>query len=408
MNPPARWRLDRARYFRGRGYRPHEGQSRLHGAKERFRVLIAGRRWGKSLAASKEIEPVAYEEGRRIWIVAPTYDLADKVFREVWRELVVLQDFAARKRESDQKIVTRSGTVIEAKSAESPASLVGEGLDLLVVDEAAKVRRSVLEQHLRPTLSDRRGRALFITTPEGMNWVHDLYLRGQDPAHPTWWSARSPSWTNPYLAAEDLDEARRTLPERIFAQEYAGEFTGLAGRVYPEFAPETHVVDPFAVPGDWERFRSIDFGYTNPFVCLWLARDPDGGWWVTDEHYRARALTAEHVGAILRRPGRFRATFADPSARQLIEDLRSRGIAARPADNDLRRGLQLVAEKLKVQGDGAPRLRVFRTCVATIREFERYRYPDDADGTAPEAPLKEDDHAMDALRYAIASVERDE
>lgn len=399
--------VDRARYWRATGYRPHPGQRRLHESSARFRVVVAGRRWGKSLAAAKEIEPVAYEPGRRVWIVAPTYDLTDKVFREVWAELVTRRGFAAKASEPQRRIVTRSGTVIEGRSAESPASLVGEGLDLLVIDEAAKVRRSVWERALRPTLSDRRGRALFITTPEGMNWMHELYERGQDGAAPDWASWRSPSWTNPHLFGDDIEEARRTLAGAAFRQEYGAEFTTFAGRVYPDFDREVHVREPFAIPARWERFRAIDFGYANPFACLWIARDDDGVYHVYDEHYRARELTAHHAAEIARRGGAYKGTFADPSARQLIEDLRARGISCAPADNDVRRGIQVVAEKLKVRPDGRPSLVVFRNCRETIREFESYRWPEDAESaTQAESPEKKDDHAMDALRYCLATLER--
>ena len=174
------------KWFKFTGYSPHNGQVKIHHPDKpaRFIVAVCGRRWGKSVCASKEIEAVLNCPKTRSWVVAPTYQTAEKVFREVWHQIVMNPDptkniGTRRASYKDMYIETEAGSTFEAKSADNPNSLVGEGLDLLILDEAAKQKKIVWEMYLRPTLSDRKGRTIFITTPEGYNWVYDLYLKGK-------------------------------------------------------------------------------------------------------------------------------------------------------------------------------------------------------------------------------------
>lgn len=400
--------FDKEEYFRLTGYDPHEGQREVHASSARFRVVVAGRRWGKSLLAAREIEPVVMLPGRRVWIVAPNYDLTDKVFREVWDSLIIQQGLPTiKKSDRERAIKFLWGATLEAKSAESPDSLVGEGLDFLVVDEAAKIEKEIWEKYLRPCLTDREGAALFISTPEGYNWFYQLYLRGQDPDQEEWASHHFASWTNPYLKAEEIAQAKRVLAAATFAQEYGAAFTTFTGRVYQEFDRSVHAVEPFPIPEEWRRMRALDFGYTNPFVCLFLAVDGDENVYIYDEHYQAGKLLDYHLAEILRRPGSFEASYCDPSARQLIEEFRARGLDPTPADNDLRSGIEAVRQKLKVKENGRPSLVVFNHCLKTIFEFENYRYPETRqDRAEKEEPLKLHDHAMDALRYALTGLKR--
>ena len=115
------------------------------------------------------------QPNKRVWCVAPTYDGSEKIFREIWDAIVVKKELkTTRASYKDQYIQFEWGSVVEGKSADKPESLVGEGLDLLILDEAAKIKKKTWEMYLRPPLSDRKGSALFITTPQGFNWVYDL------------------------------------------------------------------------------------------------------------------------------------------------------------------------------------------------------------------------------------------
>jgi hypothetical protein len=171
------------------------------------------------------------------WVVAPTYDLADRVFREI--QVAALKSLRHRlvaMKENERRIILRnmSGGIseIRAKSADNSVSLLGEGLDWVIVDEASRLKPTIWQSHLSQRLIDTKGGwALLISTPRGKGYFHDLYLRGQgrDPDYQSW---RFPSWSNPLLDPEVIEEERSRVPERVFRQEYAAEFVEGAGQVF--------------------------------------------------------------------------------------------------------------------------------------------------------------------------------
>ncbi|MCD6551018.1 terminase family protein [Thermotoga sp.] len=219
------------------GFKPHPGQYDAFMSDARFKILCNGRRWGKSLYSAIEILPYVFMKEKRVWIVGPTYELAQKVFREVYkyvrpRKFLWEANGRCVNSKSEMRIITNLGTEIVGKSADNPDSLIGEGLDLLIVDEAARIKEEVWNEALRPTLSDRSGRAIIISTPKGRNWFFRMWTRGKDPNFPEYQSWQHPSSENPYLKPEEIEEARRTLPERAFRQEFLAEFLDDTGGVF--------------------------------------------------------------------------------------------------------------------------------------------------------------------------------
>ena len=124
------------------------------------------------------------------------------------------------------------------KSADRPESCVGEGVDVLVLEEAAKIRKIVWEQYLRPTLADRQGWALFTTTPEGYNWIYDLWQRGKSEEFKDWHSWQHPSWESPFFK-DDIEELKQTLTYETFQQEFGAQFTAFQGGCFHLIAPYT-------------------------------------------------------------------------------------------------------------------------------------------------------------------------
>jgi len=170
------------------------------------------------------------------WVVAPTYDLADKVFREI--TLVAtgkLKHRVISMKESERKLVIRNlgGGVseIRAKSADNPVSLLGEGLDWVIVDEASRLKPTIWQSHLSQRLIDKKGWALLISTPRGKGYFFDLFRLGQgkDSAYKSW---NCPSRENPFLDAKTIEDERVRVPERIFRQEYEAEFLEGSGAVF--------------------------------------------------------------------------------------------------------------------------------------------------------------------------------
>jgi len=137
--------ISKDRWFQLSGYKPHNSQSLIHVNKARFRAVVCGRRWGKSLLAAKEAETMILMPQTRGWIVSKTYNLGEKVFREIYRTLIQKFGFKTLKKGYS----TKSGSmylefpwrsVVEVKSAEHPDSLLGEGLDWLIFDECASCK----------------------------------------------------------------------------------------------------------------------------------------------------------------------------------------------------------------------------------------------------------------------------
>ena len=147
-------------WFDYMGYTPHKGQEKLHYPSKdaaRFFVMVCGRRFGKTTCSAMEATFVASQPNKRIWCVGLSYDKADLMFREIWKKMVIgRSNDIERASEKERYIKFKWGTVVEGKSADNPDSLVGEGLDLLIIDEAAKVKRKIWDMYLSPTLSDRK------------------------------------------------------------------------------------------------------------------------------------------------------------------------------------------------------------------------------------------------------------
>jgi predicted phage terminase large subunit-like protein len=213
------------------------GQVEVVESRARWRLISAGRRWGKTRVGAAECTKVGLS-GQRAWWVAPTYPIASIA----WRVLKHLagQIPMVEIREVDRMISFPGGGWVQVRSADSPVGLRGEGLDLVVVDEAAHIRRwdEVWEQSLRPGLSDRQGRALFISTPKGFNHFYELFRQAETSPDGTsqtgrdWQAWTFPSWTNPHLAPEEIEAARQQLPALVFRQEYGAEFVQLEGAMF--------------------------------------------------------------------------------------------------------------------------------------------------------------------------------
>jgi len=170
------------------------------------------------------------------WIVAPTYDLSERVFNQI---VVTVAEHLRHRlvtlKEHERRIVLRNMggglSEIRGKSADNPVSLLGEGLDFVILDEAARMKPLIWENHLSQRLIDKQGWAVLISTPRGKGYFYELFRRGQgaDPDYQSW---NSPSWTNPLLSREQIEEERNRLPERVFRQEYAAEFLEGSGAVF--------------------------------------------------------------------------------------------------------------------------------------------------------------------------------
>jgi len=241
----------------------HPAQRLVWDEPARFKVLACGRRWGKSMMGSLACV-VDGMRGGRAWWIAPSYKMA----MVGWRTISHLggQVPGADVRLSEMQVAFPGGGSAQVRSADDPQSLRGEGLTFAVLDECAFMREAAWSEAVRPALSDRQGGALFISTPRGRNWFWRLWLRGER-GEPDWRSWRFPTVDNPFIPASEIEEARRDMPERTFAQEYLAEFLDDAGGVLRKVR-DAAVLQPAAPKADGQYVMGVDWAKSADFTVL--------------------------------------------------------------------------------------------------------------------------------------------
>jgi hypothetical protein len=196
----------------------------------------------------------------------PSYSMA----ADVWRDLKGLLHGAWREKSEQQRLIILSGGgLLRVRSGDDPDSLRGSGLDLAVLDEAAFLREAVWTSALRPALSDRRGKALFLSTPKGIgNWFWKVYGYGLDPNRLDWQSWTFPTAGNPHIPPEEIEAARADLPLRVFEQEYLAAFTDDSGGVFRNVT-ERAIVTPQSEPKPGHRIIfGVDWARVDDFSCV--------------------------------------------------------------------------------------------------------------------------------------------
>lgn len=426
--------IDVRSYFERIGYEPHPRQWEFHLSTARFRAPVCGRRFGKSTMAGRDVQPKLLLPKRRWWIVGPTYDLAEKEFRVIWDDMLIKQGLhkdkrvkrAYNKKQGNMFIEFPWQTRVECRSADHPENLVGESLDGVIMSEAAKHKKDTWERYMRAALSDRRGEAMFPTTPEGMNWLHQIWQYGQNPDMPDYHSWQFPSWENPAVFPGGRDDPEILLVESStapewFRQEYGADFTAFVGKIYGMWQEKTHVRKVTFNPA-WRNYIAFDWGYAAPLAAIEFQIDPLGRCHVWREHYLARTMLPDHIRMLKEReqPEGYHLDLAfgdaaDPEAAEYVSINLVGCIALPDAKKNWREGIDEMNKYLKVQETGSydeyerpleePSLFVDHSCTNTIREFNNYRTPDTASDKNPrEAAKPFDDHALDALRYGLMHI----
>ncbi len=389
------------------GIRLTPAQALIASDVHRFRVVCCGRRFGKTTLAVEEIKACAVNRQSRIAYIAPTFQQARDI---AWTSLKKDCENAAIKiNESRLEILMPNNlggeSLIMLRGWESIETLRGQSFDLIVLDEVSSMRNfeSQWKEVVRPTLSDRRGEVLFISTPKGFNHFYTLYNRQETDND--YKSFRFTSYDNPNIPKDEIDKARTEVGDNRFEQEFMANFHKTEGLVYKDFDRSRHVVDAqseYATTTEWrELIVGVDFGFTNPTAILSIRRDSADIYFVEAESYKrgsSDAETADYVAAL--KPNR---CYPDPEAPSSIEELKKRGVNVRTVvkgKGSVRNGIEKVRELLR-----ADKLKISSACENLIWEMETYAYGDKKDAhNEEENPIKENDHAADALRYVIMMV----
>lgn len=371
----------------------------------RFRVLITGRRFGKTTLAIREMCRYAKEPNRQVWYVAPSYRMAKQI---VWRKLKhTLQDlrWVDKVNESELSIYLKNNSVISLKGAENGDSLRGVALDFLVMDEFADIDAEVFYEVLRPTLADSQGHALFTGTPKGIgNWSYDLFQQPtEDPEH--WSSYQFTTLQGGFVSETEIAEARKLLDTRTFQQEFEATFTTAGNRVWYAF---DRVQNVRTAPANFNQsvlYVGMDFNI-DPMSAVVFYREGDTVWAV-DEIEMYSSNTQEMVEELRQRWPKTRLwVYPDPACRQRktsaggqtdLSILQNAGFTVKVphAHNPVRDGVNAVNSKLlNTVGDRS--FFVDPKCRRLIECLERQNYKP---GTTQPDKDSGYDHLTDAVRY---------
>lgn len=375
--------------------------------RHRFRVVNCGRRFGKTTLAVEEIKGKVLSSESRIAYIAPTHQQARDIAWEMLRRELAPLIISSNETRLELKVLTAEGdpnkfSTVVLRGWESIETLRGQKFHFLVLDEVSIMKHfwTYWEETLRPTLTDTAGEAMFISTPRGFDHFYDLFNRQNDPKRgKDFKSFHFTTYDNPFISVAEIDEAKREMVEDRFAQEYMADFRKTQGLVYKEFSRDRHIFDECPRETFLQTMLGIDFGFTNPCAILYIKRDYDNTYWVFSEWYRTKQSNRQIAEQALTFTPNL--AYPDPEAPEKVKELEEAGLNVQEVNKgagSIVKGIDLVRELFKQN-----RIRVHSSCLNFIAELETYRYPDRReDHNESELPVKENDHACDALRYAIS------
>lgn len=389
----------------------HPKQMEVYRSKARYRVVVAGRRWGKTALSRVLIIKNAQKPKQKIWYVAPTYKMAKQI---MWVDLMdaIPRKWIAKVNETSLTVTLINGTRIELKGADKPDSLRGVGIHFLVLDEFQDMAEEVWTLVLRPTLADTGGDAIFIGTPKAYNYLYELYKKGQNEhlkAAGEWESWQFPTITSPFIPVSEIEAAKKDMDEKSFRQEFEASFETMSGRVYYPFDRKVHV-------------QKLEF---NPKLPIWVGMDfnidpmstvvyqpqPNGELWAIDEVVLFGSNTEEICEELEKRYWRHQAQmviYPDPAGGQRqhargetdIDILREKGFKR----IKYRKKHPLVADRVNAMNrmlrdaNGNVRLKVDPKCKHFVNALEQTIYKK---GTREVDKTMGLEHSADAGGYCV-------
>lgn len=246
--------------------RLHPGQIKISSEAKRFNVACMGRRWGKSFFCRDRLIHPMLKGYPTAWF-APT----NKILADSWREMkTALSPITVSRSEDEHRIEIVGGGSVEMWSLEIQDAARSRKYKIIVIDEAAMVAKlkTFWEENIRPTLTDYQGTAWFVSTPRGMNFFKTLFDRGQDPMRPDWMSWQLPTYTNPFIPADEVESARLDMTEAAFNQEYLALFVNWEGSVFRNITECATAEDSYQPRPDQEVVIGVDWGRSRDYTVF--------------------------------------------------------------------------------------------------------------------------------------------
>lgn len=404
--PGAFMKVPIANYLRELGVDPLPSQIALvngiNNPKYRFGCAALSRRQGKTYIANVVGQVVSLVPGSNVLIMAPNYSLSQISF-ELQRSLIKRFSLEVEKDNAKDKVITLSnGSSVRIGSVNQVDSCVGRSYDLIIFDEAALTDgMEAFNVALRPTLDKPNSKALFISTPRGKNnWFSKLFDRGFSDEFPEWFSVKATYKDNPRMSEADVAEARRSMSDAEFRQEYEADFSIFEGKIWQV---QDDCIRTFELNlKKCDVFAGLDLGFRDPTAFVVIAFNwEDEKFYIMDEYYDNEEVTSGHAENIKKLMDKWNIDYIyidSANQQQRYDFAQEYDIPTTNAKKSVLDGIGYVASL--ADND---RIIIDPELKRVLYAFDQYQW-DPNMSLLKEKPLHNDaSHMADAVRYALYS-----
>ena len=403
-------------------YKPHEKQLLVHNDEHRFKVIVCGRRWGKTILAVNELIKKAMMTPGQYWYVAPTYKQAHLIAWEMLKRFAVPELRRKKPDETELKVDLINGASIRLMGADNPDSLRGVGLRGVVLDEFADIKRSVWTTIIRPMLSDYKGWAIFLGTPKGkINHLYEHFIKDTEhhdadyrtpenisiDADKDYKSFIFRTVDNPYIDPIEIEKAKQELAPQYFKQEYEASFENYTGLIYKEFNDAKHIISINATEKEtgrkfikdwWKVYIGIDTGRHT--AVSFMTIDDKGKKYIFDEIYSYDDTVFNVASQIKHKLAQWGIAktpicFID-SASQVKREYEANKIYCVDSEKDVENQIEQVRKNL------AHDTICYNSDKCPMHIVEHKGYIWDEKAKKPQ-PIKENDHTVNAVQYILST-----
>jgi PBSX family phage terminase large subunit len=384
-------------------------QFEVFNSKKRIIIAIAGIQGGKTtvgaIRLSAEIAQAMKDKKPLTFLIsAPTYKILQQSTVPKFLEIAPFLKRFYKKTENTIEIPIgqEEKIIIYVRSTEDPNKLEGMTITGMAwMDEAGQMKRDAYI-NIQGRTSITQAPIIITTTPYALNWLYiEVYKpwkegKNTDTVDVFEWS----SVDNPYFPKDEFERARREMDARVFKRRYLAVFEKMSGLVYEDFGPHL-IMEPENIPFK-EVIAGIDWGFNNPTAIAVIGIDKENNFYLIDEYYETNKTKAEIIERLkyYKSKNNIRLWYPDPEDPEALEQMRLAGLYPREVikgKGSVRKGCDAVREIIRRN-----QFKVFSHCYDTLEEFSIYHYPEEVeDSNQEEEPVKEFDHLMDAIRYAI-------
>jgi phage terminase large subunit len=397
-------------HFRAIGYEPYRQQREFHAAKERFKVVAGAKRIGKSFMGAREVESLIVSPMTHGWVVGVTYRRAVKEFEYILQDLTRTLRLGTLEKNFNVRggymnITFPWDSKVEVRSAKDENDLEAEALDWVIIAEPAQHRESTFEL-LRERVAEKKGVMILPGTPPvARHWMKKRFDWGQDPGREDYYSIQIPATETPYPGLDEVRKLKAELSPLRYRRDCLAEFVATDDILYSTFEYPVHV-DDLEYNRDLPLYWAFDFGWSHPWVCLWVQVDRGAERvYVLREYYQRRMTDSDNIDAVreIHRDlgwSRTLLNVADPRSPGARAELENHGVEitgmAGSQRGDVDRRTELVRQKLAIPTGTTPGLVVDRSCENLIDEFTLHDV-DPKTGKERDA----DNDGLDALGYLM-------